>query len=906
MSTKHYTNRIVSRGLRLVACMGLALTAAFHSNAQTVFLNEDFASASGSTPPSGWSNNTVAGDPGFDKWRFDNPAGRTLNSPISAPAGIFDSDNYSTGGGAEEATLESSAVSTIGHQKVLLKWDQYFQSGFGGTANVEIFDGTTWQSVYFNNSTTTSNPNTQQINVSAHAANRAGVQVRFRWNGDWSWYWIVDNVQLIDPVVTPTFDNGTDQTIAVCEDAATLSLNSQLGITDATPVGFGTDTIDVQSGPSHGTLSGFPFIQAVNGGSITPTGLGYTPAAGYSGADTFVVFVTNGTYTTTATVAVTVNPLPDAITGTLQACEGGVMVTLGNTSGPGTWSSDNAAAATINATTGEVTTVSDGNADIHYTITATGCARTVEFTVNPIPAAITGADEVCVMATTALTNSDAGGTWSSSVTAAATIGTDGVVTGAGPGVTTITYTLPTTCAITHDITVNALPAIFNVTGGGSYCFGAAGVHIGTDNTETGVVYTLMNGASTITTVTGTTGAADFGLITGAGTYTVMATNPATCVSNMAGSATVTIIPLVTPAVTLSTAPGDTVCDGTSITFTASPVNEGATPTYTWEVNSMVVSTGTSATHSYTPADGDVVTVTLTSSETCPSPATATDSKTLVVVDNETPVATIFVGPNDTLCQGTTAVYAATSLFGGDAPVYTWYINGIATGITGDTYSYEPHDNDIVSAKLNSNYRCPVVNNVSSNNITMQVDTVFIPAVTITTNTGLTISAGDTVTFTASVASAGMSPSYQWIKNNMPLAGEVSATYTTSAIANGDSVTCVVYGTGLCSYWSFNSVRMMVTTGIESVSAGTASVKVIPNPNNGAFIISGSFTNTHTNNVDIEIVNMLGQSVHHQSATLNDGNINEPIALDGNLPAGMYMAHMTNGSQTATVRVMIAR
>ncbi len=208
-----------------ITAISLLLT--MNMYAQTYFINENFSTGSGQTPPTGWTNNTLSGNSSFDKWRFDNLNARTINSPMSSPAAIFDSDNYSSGGGAEDVTLESPAVNTTGSTIIKIKWDQYFQSGFGGSATVEIFNGTTWNQVYFNNNTTTSNPNTQDIDVSTHAANKTGVKVRFRWRGDFSWWWIVDNVQLYQPALVPeittqpTLQRACDNTIAKFFVAAT-------------------------------------------------------------------------------------------------------------------------------------------------------------------------------------------------------------------------------------------------------------------------------------------------------------------------------------------------------------------------------------------------------------------------------------------------------------------------------------------------------------------------------------------------------------------------------------------------------------------------------------------------------------------------------------------------------------
>lgn len=160
---------------------------------QVFFLNEDFNGTTGSTPPTGWSNNTLTGGVN-DTWRFNNPGGRAINAPMSSPAAIFDSDDYSGGGGAEDVTLESPSFNTTGIPAVTLQFDHQFQGGFGGQGTVEVWDGTTWNQVY--NTTATVATTTQNINISSIAANKSDVRVRFRWRGNFSWWWLVDNVQV--------------------------------------------------------------------------------------------------------------------------------------------------------------------------------------------------------------------------------------------------------------------------------------------------------------------------------------------------------------------------------------------------------------------------------------------------------------------------------------------------------------------------------------------------------------------------------------------------------------------------------------------------------------------------------------------------------------------------------------
>lgn len=95
------------------------------------------------------------------------------------------------------------------------------------------------------------------------------------------------------------------------------------------------------------------------------------------------------------------------------------------------------------------------------------------------------------------------------------------------------------------VTINALPTQFNVTGGGNYCSGGTGVVVGLSGSVTGVSYQLqLNSVNTGSAVAGTGSAISFGNQTGAGTYTVIATDGTTgCNNTMSGSVTVSIDPL---------------------------------------------------------------------------------------------------------------------------------------------------------------------------------------------------------------------------------------------------------------------------------------------------------------------------------------------------------------------------
>ncbi len=97
------------------------------------------------------------------------------------------------------------------------------------------------------------------------------------------------------------------------------------------------------------------------------------------------------------------------------------------------------------------------------------------------------------------------------------------------------------------INVNPLPNVYDVTGGGSFCAGDAGVNVGLSGSDLGVDYQLYNGAVAIgAPLAGTGIALDFGLYNVAGTYSVVAGDASTiCSANMNGTAILIENPLPT-------------------------------------------------------------------------------------------------------------------------------------------------------------------------------------------------------------------------------------------------------------------------------------------------------------------------------------------------------------------------
>jgi hypothetical protein len=64
------------------------------------------------------------------------------------------------------------------------------------------------------------------------------------------------------------------------------------------------------------------------------------------------------------------------------------------------------------------------------------------------------------------------------------------------------------------------------------------------------------------------------------------------------------------------ASANNVCSGTSVTYTATPVNGGTTPLYQWRKNGTDIAGATNSTYTYAPANGDSLRCLMTSNATC--------------------------------------------------------------------------------------------------------------------------------------------------------------------------------------------------------------------------------------------------------------------------------------------------
>ena len=255
------------------------------------------------------------------------------------------------------------------------------------------------------------------------------------------------------------------------------------------------------------------------------------------------------------------------------------------------------------------------------------------------------------------------------------------------------------------------------------------------------------------------------------------------------------------SVTISANPSGSICPGTSVLFTATPVNGGTTPAYQWRLNGSPVGVGGATYTNSTLVNGDQVRVVLTSSLRCTTGNPATSN---------TITAALLIPPSISShpasvaqCAGTNVTFSVTA--SGSGITYQWRKNGTNIGgATGSTYTL----NNIIPADA-GNYTVVVTGtcgNVTSNIATLTVNTA--PVITVQP-VSIAQCVGTNATF--SVTATGTGLTYQWRKGGINIGGATGSTYTINNINASHAGSYDVVITGTCGNITSNAATLTVNT-----------------------------------------------------------------------------------------------
>lgn len=201
---------------------------------------------------------------------------------------------------------------------------------------------------------------------------------------------------------------------------------------------------------------------------------------------------------------------------------------------------------------------------------------------------------------------------------------------------------------------------------------------------------------------------------------VMTSNATCATGNPATSNAIIMVvnPSVNASVSIASNPAGPICAGTSVTFTATGLNGGTSPSYLWKKNGVSVRIGQTYTYASF-NNNDTVKCILTSNASCVNGNPATSNAIVMNVNPNLFVSiSIAAVPSGPICPNTAVTFTASPTNGGTTPSYQWKKNSMDVA-TGNSYSSSTLvNNDTVKCILTSGATCSTGNPATSNSIIM--------------------------------------------------------------------------------------------------------------------------------------------------------------------------------------------
>ena len=445
-----------------------------------------------------------------------------------------------------------------------------------------------------------------------------------------------------------------------------------------------------------------------------------------------------------------------------------------------------------------------------YTVTGTsaaGCVNTdtVTVIVLPVPGVISGTSPICAGSTSTLTDTAAGGRWSSSATGIATISTTGVVTGVTGGSCTITYMLPNGCYVTMPFVVNPMPTAIG---------GPISVCVGSTITETNGVAggTWTTSDATIASIESGTGVV-YGVVTG--TVTITYTLPAGCFVTR----TITVNPLPSPITGITT-----ICARDTTTL------RDSTAGGTWSTSSATIASIVSSTGLvYAGNTGGTATITYTLPTGCYVTTTMTINPLPSGIGGP---AYLCVGNTTTLTSGSGGSWSTSNSSIASVDASTGVVYGVSAGTCNITYTLPTGCYRFIAVTVN-----PLPSAINGPTVVCVAATITltdslsggrwtsastgIASINPTTGVVYGVAAG-TVTISYTITATGCYITTTITVNPLPNAGTIGGP---TQVCVGRTINMSETVTGGTWSNSFSSIASISTSGVVyGVAAGTDTIK----------------------------------------------------------------------------------
>lgn len=242
-----------------------------------------------------------------------------------------------------------------------------------------------------------------------------------------------------------------------------------------------------------------------------------------------------------------------------------------------------------------------------------------------------------------------------------------------------------------------------------------------DTTATGITYSWSGPAGFSSTMQNPV--IPVGSLANSGVYTLTDTL-AGCASN---STTVTIVvnPVTPVSISITASPGDTVCAGTAVTFTATTVNGGISPQFQWMsgIASPIIGAISNTFTSSTLLDGSAMFCTMRADIQCPSPIIASSNTIIMNVISNPPIVHIYASAGPYVTPGSPVTFTSAVYNGGTGAQYQWRKNGVnIPGATSSSYVFPSvTKRDTITLRVTSTMMCASPNVATSNMIVIQTN-----------------------------------------------------------------------------------------------------------------------------------------------------------------------------------------
>lgn len=346
--------------------------------------------------------------------------------------------------------------------------------------------------------------------------------------------------------------------------------------------------------------------------------------------------------------------------------------------------------------------------------------------------------------------------------------------------------------------ITTQPSSVTVTAGSSASFTVAAIGTPTPS------YQWQKGGADIAGATSATYTIASVVLGDAGNYTAVATNSAGSATSNAATLTVNSAATAPAITTQPTSVAVTTGSAASFTVLASG---SPTPTYQWQKNGVNIAGETGTTYSIASVvAGDAGNYTAVATN---SAGSATSNTATLTVSAAAIAPTITTQPTSVSVTAGGSASFTVAASGNPTPTYQWQKDGVnIVGATGTTYSIAS-----VAAGDAGNYAAVATNSAGSATSTAATLTVGAAAVAplITTQpTNVTVTVGGSASFTVA-ASGSPTPTYQWRKAGVNIAGATGTTYSIASVVTGDAGSYTVVATNSAGSAISNAATLTVNS-----------------------------------------------------------------------------------------------